>query len=438
MRARRFISVLALACLTALSCSKDGDFDIGSGGQGGSSSHSSTREPIPAESFDKVFLMVSGGHNDISSYITEDQRDMAGNWLPGGTREDKDVMVCLSRVMKSPGFADVTVPVLYRMCRQADGTVRRDTLHRWGPDDRLFEGNVIHDALEMVRRRFPARSYGMVISSHGTGWLPVRYYYNPTTFENNLQFAVRPRSIGQDDDGEVSVEISLPDFIAAIPYKLDYLLLDCCLCGGVEVAWGLRGKADLVGFSQTEILADGFDYKKIVQRLLGGEKPDARAVCEDYFAQYYKPPEQYPYNGSATISLIDTREMDDLAAVCAALFEKYRTQLAVLDGSEDDWAGWKIQGYFRFNRHYFYDLEDVLIKLGITEEEHAQLSAALERCVLYKAHTPWFMYGSWSGSGFPIKIHSGFSMYLPSMGTAFLNSYYKEYMSWNDATHLVL
>lgn len=421
MRTRILISLLAVTCAAALSCNKDGDFDLRPGG--GGSSSVTPRTDIPEDSFDKVFLMVSGGYNDLNSYITEDQRDMREGYLPGCLPEEKDVMVVLSRLK----WANVTAPVLYRMSRMEDGSVRCDTLHRWATDMRLFDADVIHDAMQMVHNRFPARSYGMAVSSHATGWMPEKFYYYNRPPGAAAAVPAR-RSIGQDGDGAEATELDVQAFINAIPYKLDYLLLDCCLCGGVEVAWGLRGKADLLGFSQTEILADGFDYKKIGQRLLGGSTPDARAVCEDYFAQYDNP------SGSATISLIDTREMDDLADVCAALFSKYRTALDHLDGSED-WEGWKVQGYFRYERHYFYDLEDIFLKVGITGEEHAQLTAALNRCVLYKAHTEWFMRSGLYG--FPITIHSGFSMYLPSMGTEYLDNYYKENIAWNQATHLV-
>lgn len=432
MRVRRLISLVLLAWSVALSCTKESDFSFGP--ERGSTSPVSPREPIPENSFDRVFLMVSGGHNSLSSYLSADQRDMEQNWLPGGTKDEKNVLVFLSRLEKSIGFANTEAPVLYRMFRQEDGTVRRDTLHRWGEEDRLFSTNeVLHDALVMIRKRFPANSYGMVVSSHGSGWMPVRYYYYGSPAEE-VQAAPGKRSIGEDDDGDVAVELPLPDFAAAIPYKLDYALIDCCLCGGVEVAWALRGKADLVAFSQTEILADGFDYKKIVERLLGGVVPDAEGVCQDYFAQYGA-------GGSATISLVDTRELDPLASVCATLFSKYRAQLDVLDGGmETDWqspdyGNYKVQGYFRYERHYFYDLEDILLKVGITEEEHAQLTAALERCVLYKAHSDWFMRNTWYG--FPINIHCGFSMYLPSMGTEYLNNYYINNITWNQATHLV-
>jgi hypothetical protein len=233
-------------------------------------------------------------------------------------------------------------------------------------------------------------------------------------------------SIGQDLDDNVSVEMDLVDFASAISIPLSYVVLDCCLSGGVEVAWALRGKTDVVAFTQTETMADGFDYKKILERLLKEPVPNPLGVCQDFYNYYMG---KSGVNQSATISLIDTRRMDALAAVCRTLFEKYRTQISQLDGSS-------VQGYFRYDRHYFYDLRDILVQAGISDPELQELDQALDACVLYKAATPYFMNGT--QYGFAITSHCGFSMYLPSRGSSFLDNYYKTHIAWNQATELVL
>ena len=89
-----------------------------------------------------------------------------------------------------------------------------------------------------------------------------------------------------------------------------------------------------------------------------------------------------------------------------------------------------MQGYFRFGRHFFYDLKDVLVKAGISAEEEARLDAALDAFIVYKAATPYFL-------SIPITHYSGLSMYLPSMGSDYLDNFYKSAVSWNDATLLV-
>ena len=213
--------------------------------------------------------------------------------------------------------------------------------------------------------------------------------------------------------------MELDAFAAAIPFHLDYLLIDACLSGCVEVAWQFKDKADIVGFSQTEVLAEGFDYKTITSRLLQ-QTPDPVQVCKDYFARYEIQTGQYC---SATISAVDTREMEPLASLCKALFEKYRSKLNTMSGNN-------VQGYFRFDRHFFYDLKDILVKAGITAQEKAELQEALDRCVIYKAATDYFL-------SIRINTACGLSMYLPSMGSEYLDESYLNHLAWNGATLLV-
>ena len=418
MKCERLIWALLLLPL-ALSCSED---DFSPSGTSGSTDPFSPGHREAVEQVRSVMIMVSGGHNSLSGYLTDDLYEMADGYLPEGTAAETNAFVVLSRLPVN-SLSTTSAPVLYRMYRTPEGMVVRDTLRRWTTEDRLFGGSVLHDALLTVRDRIPSKSYGMVLSSHASGWLPPGYYDNPSHFDTMKRGLT---SIGQDLDSNVSVEMDLVDFADAIPYNLNYVVLDCCLSGGVEVAWSLRGKTDVVAFTQTETMADGFDYKKILERLLKEPVPNPLGVCQDFYNYYMG---KSGVNQSATISLIDTRRMDALALVCRTLFEKYRTQISRLDGSS-------VQGYFRYDRHYFYDLRDILAHAGLTEEELEELDEALGECVLYKAATPFFMNGS--QYGFSIRAHSGLSMYLPSRGSSFLDNYYKTHIAWNQATELVL
>ena len=418
MKCERLIWALLLLPL-ALSCSED---DFSPSGTSGSTDPFSPGHREAVEQVRSVMIMVSGGHNSLSGYLTDDLYEMADGYLPEGTAAETNAFVVLSRLPVN-SLSTTSAPVLYRMYRTPEGMVVRDTLRRWTTEDRLFGGSVLHDALLTVRDRIPSKSYGMVLSSHASGWLPPGYYDNPSHFDTMKRGLT---SIGQDLDNSVSVEMDLVDFADAIPYNLNYVVLDCCLSGGVEVAWSLRGKTDVVAFTQTETMADGFDYKKILERLLKEPVPNPLGVCQDFYNYYMG---KSGVNQSATISLIDTRRMDALAGVCKTLFEKYRTQISQLDGKS-------VQGYFRYDRHFFYDLRDILAHAGLSEEELEDLDEALQECVLYKAATPFFMNGS--QYGFSIRAHSGLSMYLPSRGSSFLDNYYKTHIAWNQATELVL
>ena len=416
---KRLIWTLLAVLLVATACSKDAGFEMGISGADSASRSSSERGySMPSR---RVMVMISAGYNSLSGYLSEDLKDLESGYIPEGTYFNSDVLLVLARLPKSAGdYASPSAPVLYRLWANRSGEVQRDTIQVWGGDTQLCTRETIHEALSTTQKKYPAQSYGVVFSSHGSGWLPPGYYTDPSKFEPSSGSLWSLRSIGQDKTPTGGTEMSLEDFADAIPMHLDYCLIDACLSGCVEVAHALKGKADIVGFSPTEVLADGFDYKNITTHLFA--RPlDPVEVCREYFAYYNA---QSGSNRSATITAVDTRKMDALEAVCKELFEAYRPILKTMSGGN-------VQGYFRYDRHYFYDLRDILVQAGISEQEKARLDAALSQFIVYQAATDYFL-------SIPLKRVCGLSMYLPSMGSTYLNKYYKENISWNQATELVL
>lgn len=400
---------------------------------------------VPDEESRNVLLLYSVGFNSLSSYLADDIKDLESGDVPPGTRTD-DVLLVYSHLTERYGKYDTpNSPVLFRMFRR-DTTIIKDTLVIYDPETVSASRDQLNRVLTFVKDKFPANSYGMVFSSHATGYLPAGYYQNPESASEEDILAKRMRrngytavpfteeerdesmpmvkSIGQDQVGRpgeyTSYEMELPDFAAAIPMKLDYILFDACLMGGIEVAYELMGKTRMVGFSQTEVLAEGFCYDMLTQRLFREDSPDLTGVCEDYFNQYDIMSGVYR---SATISLIDCDALDPLTEVCRNLFEKYRENISSISPRD-------VQIFYRSNRHWFYDLESILINAGIDEQEQEALHEALAHCVVYKAHTPRFM------DAFDIVTFSGFSMYLPSHGGKQLDRHYKT-LRWNEATGLV-
>ena len=416
---KRLIWTLLAVLLVATACSKDAGFEMGISGADSASRSSSERSySMPSR---RVMVMISAGYNSLSGYLSEDLKDLESGYIPEGTYFNADVLLVLARLPKSAGdYASPSTPVLYRLWANRSGEVQRDTIQVWGGDTQLCTRETIHEALSTTQKKFPAQSYGVVFSSHGSGWLPPGYYTDPSKFEPSSGSLWSLRSIGQDKTPSGGTEMDLNDFADAIPMHLDYCLIDACLSGCVEVAHALKGKADIVGFSPTEVLADGFDYKNITTHLFA--KPlDPVEVCREYFAYYNA---QSGSNRSATITAVDTRKMDALEAVCKELFEAYRPILKTMSGGN-------VQGYFRYDRHYFYDLRDILVQAGISEQEKTRLDAALSQFIVYQAATDYFL-------SIPLTRVCGLSMYLPSMGSTYLNNYYKEHVSWNQATELVL
>jgi len=290
-----------------------------------------------------------------------------------------------------------------------------------------------------VHELYPNADYGMIVSSHGTGWLPAGKYNNSSNYlqfskgkkkQQNLpiyRFNENPdepkvKTFGAEvelrDGTKYSRELTIQSMAAAIPIHLDYLIFDACLMGGVEVAYEFKDVADVISFSPTEVLADGFDYTTITHLLQ--DEPDVIGFSEAYFERYNS---QTGSNQSATITVVDTDKIDELAAVCGDLFEKYRSGISALNTRSG------VQAYFRSNYHWFYDLEDILLKAGMSDEDKTMLESTLSQCISYKAATPSFL-------GIEIINYSGLSMYLPGAGDSQLNDFYRS-IAWNDATNLV-
>ncbi len=404
---------------------------------------------IPTEPSRKVLILYSAGYNTLRSYLKSDIEDLFEGYLPG-PRSNDDVLLVLSHLnARSFDYTTPTDRILFRLMKDLDGNTVADTLLRM-PHGPASTGETVSGVLSFVKERFPARSYGMVFSSHASGWLPPGYYahpedkYSDTIIWNRYSPRGIPaygspnpypwpewddgpavKSVGQEQIGDTSYEMSLREFRDAIPMHFDYILFDACLMGGVEVAYELRNVCDRVGFSQAEVLAEGFDYTTITHHLLENAEPDPVSVCRDYFESYDK---RTGTMRSATISMVDCTALEPLADVCRRLFDKYRTEMSAVNPDDIQNFGRELYGV---NHKWFFDLKDILDKSGASSEDLDALQEALDGCILYKAATPVVL------GSIPVKAFSGLTMHLPAFGTNYLNQYYKANVSWNDATNLI-
>ena len=403
--------------------------------------------PMQEESqqeFSRVLIYVGEGYNSLCGYITDDIQDMIGEpnnaLLPAeGSNRAFIIISHLPRVRGD--YATATPTTITRVSRDYLGRPICDTLMRMPAGTILTKAENMSSALEFVHTEFPSDSYGLIMSSHGTGWLPAGYYSDenggsslaarPRGPEGAVPYVERPspdgidvKTFGQElisVGGQLwSYEMSLPTLAAAFPFKFDYIFLDACLMGGIETAYELRNATRLLCFSQAETLAEGLDYSTLLRHLFNETPANVQSVCEDYYNMYY---EKSGLRQSATISMIDCTKLDILADCCRDLFSRYREPMRLIDRKN-------VQGFFRYDKHWFYDLEDILTNAGMSVEDQKALSAALDECVVYKAHTPSFM------EDFEIRKFCGLSMYLPVAGNSYLDSYYTG-LEWNKATGLV-
>lgn len=338
---------------------------------------------------DKTVLIYMVGNNNLSSYASSNLRDLKNGFVPS----EDNLLVYYHTPSQSP--------VMLQLRTDEAGAVVQDTVYRF-PARNSSTAESLKSAMQVTHTMFPANEYGLFLWSHGTGWLPQGQY---------------SKSFGEENGSEIEIV----DLVKAFPYKLSFVVFDACLMGCVEVAYQMRDSVDYVIASPAEILSNGFPYANIMKHLFK-TPADYVSVAEEYYNHYNSMSGQ---SRSATISVVKTAELENLAAETKKVFDKYRGNIPLLKYDS-------VQGYYRFNKYWFYDFGDFIKKIA-GEEDAVPVIEALEKAVIYKAATPWFLDFSID----PQK-YSGLSTYIPlAPSDPELDAFYAKF-DWNRDTGMVL
>ena len=370
------------------------------------------REPFIEQPPTNLLIFYTCGHdNGLSGNINTNLNELLNGTLLPSLGSNKDVIFFLQH-------SNASAPVLYRLGYDESGKKAKvqtdwEEMPQWASNSVCISSDTLSRVLAAIQHRYPAKHSYLIVSSHASGWLPAGYYGNLSE-QGYIPIAT---TIGQElaPDKKHLYEMELTRFAARLPFHFDAIFFDACLMGGVETAFELRNKCDYVGFSPTEILAHGMYYDTMVEHLTKGE---IVKVAEDYMS-YYR---HRTGSRCGTYSVIDCQRLDTLARACSTVFANHRAAMAGIDPES-------LQQYFRGEHPWYYDLRDVAVGLGATEEEMTALDGAFAQCVVFKDHTETFL-------ELNISHSCGLSTYLPKTGNDELNTCYKK-LRWNGATEYV-
>ncbi|SFE62751.1 hypothetical protein SAMN05518672_108157 [Chitinophaga sp. CF118] len=272
--------------------------------------------------------------------------------------------------------------------------VRIDTIKQYASgnsSDPDFMRKVIQDA----RVSAPARSYGLVLWSHATGWEPAD--------------KVHTESFGSDDFREMDIK----DLKDALPDDWEYIMFDACSMSSVEVVYELKGKSKYILASPSEVLSSSFPYDRILPHLF--EQEEGLKTVASKFIGYYK--EQSDLYASATVALINPKEVERMAALTKELLDRKRPvfpysldNVQVMDFDEGGLVTYDFMDFLENN----YEESDLLA-----------LKEQLAKVVLYKDHTDKFF-------DVPIKSYCGLSIYSPTANDPYTNYYTT--LNWSSAS----
>lgn len=427
--------ILALALLALMGCTKD------------------VEDPRYPHS-SRVVLVYMAGDNSLGGYVRDNleamRRGMAS--APAGSR----TIAYVDTPDGNPRLLEVT----------SSGT---QTLYTWPSAHNSASAATVREVVSLVRTLAPADRYGLVLWSHGLAWmpswatgyltrskarigdiwpqtkheemLPVSFTSvahpdsvpvsvtaaGPASADRPIPTASVPTSwpatkwFGQDTGESPAGYLDVEQLSEAIPSGVfDWILFDACFMASAETLYALRDKAERIVCSPAEVIADGFPYAEIMTELLRPE-PDLRAVCETYYRNYADDPR--PAYRSATVSLVETSQLEALAAATASVLGAALTaDPEVLSNMDLN----RLQPLDRYRRHFLFDMGSVVRELETRGLVPASLAGAwraqLARTVVYEAHTSAML-------DLPLDECCGLSMYVPVASYADLNEYYRS-LGW--------
>ena len=245
--------------------------------------------------------------------------------------------------------------------------------------------NLVFDDFERIA---PADDRGLILWSHGTGWLQ----------DGIATPADRRRSFGYEPGGKMMNITTLASVLGSRDFGFVYF--DCCYMASVETLYELRQCSPRFVASVTELPVQGMPYHLNIREFFAQGEPRLIQAAANTFQAYNELSGQAR---TCTMSVIDASAIDDLADAVKAIYSKAPSSFP--DGCNP-------QRYTVTSAAacYYFDLRDYLASLCRTIEQGdtlmADFDAAMTRCVLYSAATPML----WNS--IPLTECSGLSTYI--------------------------
>lgn len=315
------------------------------------------------------------------------------------------------------------------------------------PCDASVMAQVIADAMQLA----PADNYGLVLWSHGSGWLPkdvkqplksalpgASAIGEPVSkLIGSVEEAVEEQgsggmvgySFGQSvTHGNSEMEIDALAKALPAGTVFDFILFDACHMACVELAWEVKDRAEYTIGSVAEVMGAGFPYLKIMKPMFASGKADVQGIAREFY-DYYNG--LSGYSRSATVSVVKNNELPALADAVKALCEGSRPEipLAYIQqfGRERD----ATYGYYYGFGDTFFDLGDFADRTWSASDPAGveAFEAALAAAVPYTYATSALF-----NNQIVVKRHCGLSCYIPRTSTPLSLAAYRSRFGWSAAS----
>lgn len=268
------------------------------------------------------------------------------------------------------------------------------TLKTYTATDLSVSSKRMLEVMADVKSLAPAEDYGLVLWSHGSGWLEDGIKDDVPGYENYYSF-------GDDRGSKMNVSM-LASTIKHAPITFSFIYFDCCYMGSIEVLYEMKDCTPVIVASPTELPINGMPYDKNIKHFFS-KKPDLAAAAKNTF-DYYDG--LGGMDRTCTMAVYDMKKID---AVATAAKDFYKSLAVGTLPTKAQPQRFMLDSYcYLYDFGHYVDLlaeENVEYKPEVTEKAKA-LKDALADALLYSASTPK-LWGS-----MPINHYSGFSSFI--------------------------
>lgn len=263
---------------------------------------------------------------------------------------------------------------------------------------------VMERVIRKTKTLYPAKSYGMVLWGHASGWI--------ISEDDSISHA-NSRSYGGSTGNNSSSSagkywMNIPQMSKAIARamgsdKMKFIFGDCCSFACLEVAYELRSVADYIIGSPAEIPDMGAAYNFVVPDLFDEKESFYRNLIDHYYdyclEEYQKEPDYY-YNRthgdlvgySVPLAAFKSDELQQFGVATNQLLQTISDKISTTGQLNLEGVVYYAQyGSYRFS----YDMYHTL-KKNTSNSDFSSWVTSFNKAVPYHRHSPKWMSNSYS------------------------------------------
>ncbi|HAW49400.1 TPA: hypothetical protein DCX16_00380, partial [bacterium] len=244
-----------------------------------------------------TFMVYLDGDNDLENAAINDFLEMASV----GSTHDVSIVVQFDRIpYYDSSYGNWTGTKRFYITKNMTPCPENAVMDI--DEVNMGDPNTLRDFIIWAKHYYPAENYALILWDHGSGW-------KTKTLEKR-----KPKCICYDSTSNYD-SLTLSELRTALSNvgKIDLIGFDACLMAMVEVAYEIKDYADIMVASEEDEPCDGWDYKGILNSLVGSPTMSSEYLGKRIVETYIKSSEPSQVVPSITLSCIDLSKMGSLA-----------------------------------------------------------------------------------------------------------------------------